>query len=200
MLLFPQCFQKASSSRLWKTSDNIYWLNSYHTISAFHDPKKKALWKHGRKWRNQHFLLFPLCFLLIQKQNSVFELVVLGFNATLTAKVISWQSVTHVSWLSHTSTNTTFLAKVTNYVSHMLLQRWGAKIRYKETSPQLGIALTTTRSWVRHAHNWATQAWQFWGNLLFAAKALNLDKHKILFGEGLNSQNYFFQTTSVYIL
>ena len=40
-------------------------------------------------------------------------LVVLEFNATLTAKVISWRSVTHmcVSWLSHTSTNTTFLSK-----------------------------------------------------------------------------------------
>ena len=33
-------------------------------------------------------------------------LVVSGFNATLTAKVISWWSVMHiyVSWLSHTST------------------------------------------------------------------------------------------------
>ena len=52
-------------------------------------------------------------------------LVVLGFNATLTAKVISWRSVTHVgvSWLSHTSTNTTFLSKATDYFSHILLQR-----------------------------------------------------------------------------
>ena len=38
-------------------------------------------------------------------------LVVLEFNATLTATVISWQSVTHVSWLSHTSTNTNFFPK-----------------------------------------------------------------------------------------
>ena len=52
-------------------------------------------------------------------------LVVLGFNATSTAKVILWRSVTHicVSWLSHTSTNTTFLFKATDYFSHMLLQR-----------------------------------------------------------------------------
>ena len=52
-------------------------------------------------------------------------LVVLGFNATSTAKVILWRSVTHicVSWLSHTSTNTTFLSKATDYFSHMLLQR-----------------------------------------------------------------------------
>ena len=37
------------------------------------------------------------------------EVGCIGFNATLhvTAKVISWRSVTHyVSWLSHTSTNT----------------------------------------------------------------------------------------------
>ena len=40
----------------------------------------------------------------------------------------------------------------------MLLQRWEAKIRRKEKSPRLGIELTTTRSRVRHAHHWATQA------------------------------------------
>ena len=41
-------------------------------------------------------------------------LVVLGFNATLTAKVISWWSVTHMcfpGFLDHTSTNTTFFPK-----------------------------------------------------------------------------------------
>ena len=41
-------------------------------------------------------------------------LVVLGFNAILTAMV---------SWLSHTSPNATFLSKATDYFSHMLLQR-----------------------------------------------------------------------------
>ena len=71
-------------------------------------------------------------------------LVVLGFNATLKAKFISWRSVTHVSWLCHTSTNTTFLSKATNYFSHMFLQRWEAKICQKESSPQPGIKLTTT--------------------------------------------------------
>ena len=63
-----------------------------------------------------------------------------------------------VSWLSHTSTNTTFLSKATDYFSHMLLQRWEAKICRKEKSPQPGIELTTTRSWVWHAHHWATRA------------------------------------------
>ena len=62
-----------------------------------------------------------------------------------------------VSWLSYTSFNTTFLSKVTDYFCHMLLQRWETKIRLKEKSPQPGIELTTTRSWVRHAHLWANR-------------------------------------------
>ena len=73
---------------------------------------------------------------------SVGWLVVLGFNTTLTAKVISWWSVTHMCFqVCHTSTNTTFLSKATDYFSHMLLQRKEAKIRRKEKSPQLGIEL-----------------------------------------------------------
>ena len=39
-----------------------------------------------------------------------------------------------VSLLSHTSTNSTFLSKATNYFSHMLLQRWEAKIRRKDVA------------------------------------------------------------------
>ena len=42
----------------------------------------------------------------------------------------------------------------------MLLQRWEAKIRRKESLPQPGIELTTTRSWVRHAHHWANRVWE----------------------------------------
>ena len=56
-----------------------------------------------------------------------------------------------VSWLSHTSTNTTFLS---NYFSHMLLQRCQAKIWRKEKSSQPGIEPGR----VRHAHHWATRA------------------------------------------
>ena len=55
-----------------------------------------------------------------------------------------------VSCLSHTSTNTTFLSKAIDYFSQMLLQRWEEKICRKEKSPQPGIELATTRSWVRH--------------------------------------------------
>ena len=74
-------------------------------------------------------------------------LVVLGSNATLTAKVISWGSVTHKCFLAFShSTNTTFLSKATDYFSHMLLQRREAKNRQKEKSLQPGIELTTTRS------------------------------------------------------
>ena len=45
----------------------------------------------------------------------------LRFNATLTAKVIKYhgsQRQTNVSWLSHTSSNTTFFPKL--YFSYML--------------------------------------------------------------------------------
>ena len=106
------------------------------------------------------------------------------FNTTLTPNFISWLSfqshwiLSHmlqqmvgcigvhimavddacVSCLSITSTNTTFLSKATDYFSHMLLQRWEAKICRKEKSPQPVIELTTTRSWVLHAHHWATPA------------------------------------------
>ena len=55
-----------------------------------------------------------------EREREIGWLVVLGFNATLTAKVIPWRG----SWLSHTSTNTTFLSKATDYFSHMLLQRY----------------------------------------------------------------------------
>ena len=53
--------------------------------------------------------------------------------------------------------NTTFLSKATDYFSHMLLGRWEANIRRKEKLPEPGIELTTTRSWVQHAHHWATR-------------------------------------------
>ena len=51
-------------------------------------------------------------------------LVVLGFYATLTAKVISGRSVTHMCFLEFlTPVLTTFLSKATDYFSHRLLQR-----------------------------------------------------------------------------
>ena len=61
-------------------------------------------------------------------------LVVLGFNATLTAKVISWQLVTYMCFLA----NTTLLSRATDYFSHMLLQNREVKIRRKESLPQTG--------------------------------------------------------------
>ena len=64
-------------------------------------------------------------------------MVVLGFYATLTAKVISWQSVTRMCCLAflHQYYHN-FLSKATNYFSHMLQHRWEAKILRKESSPQ----------------------------------------------------------------
>ena len=50
-----------------------------------------------------------------------------------------------------------FLSKATHYFSHMLQQRWEGKIRRKESSSQPCLELTTTKSWVRNAHHWATR-------------------------------------------
>ena len=52
--------------------------------------------------------------------------VILGFNATLTARVISLWSVTHMcfsGFLTRVLTQLFFLSKATDYFSHMLLQR-----------------------------------------------------------------------------
>ena len=86
-------------------------------------------------------------------------LVVLRCNATVTAKVISWRSVTHMCFLvfSHQYLHK-FLSKATDYFSHMLQQRWEAKVCREESSPQPGLELTTIRSRVRHAHPWAIRA------------------------------------------
>jgi hypothetical protein len=85
---------------------------------------------------------------------------------------------THVSWLSHTSTYTTFLSTANNYFSHMLLQRWEAKIHQKESS---GIELTTTRSWVRHAHHWATWAGQMCMNKYFQSQMVSMATPSVSF-------------------
>ena len=46
----------------------------------------------------------------------------------------------------------------------MLLQRWEAKIRWKESSHQPGIELTTTRSWVKPL-GWGKKKKLFWQKL-----------------------------------
>ena len=50
------------------------------------------------------------------------------------------------SWLCHTSTNTTFLSKATDYFSHMLLERWEAKIRRKEKLPKVALTGNQTQN------------------------------------------------------
>ena len=79
-------------------------------------------WKM-RPFMFKHYHLFPSCFFL---------LVVLGFNATLTANVISWRSVTHMivfpgfltpqlGWLVVLGFNATLTAKVISWrsVTHL---------------------------------------------------------------------------------
>ena len=154
----------------------------------------------GEIARYEQFLLFPQCFLKAcfpeaSKGVIVWEWV----NATLTARSYhgrQWR--TCVSWLSHTSKNT-FLSKAIIYSSCMFLQRWEAKICQKESSPLPGIELTTTRSWVRHAHHWAT-----WPGLI--SRAWVVVKHcfgeyRVSFGKKtlqLNGQNIYKCFSNLY--
>ena len=62
----------------------------YHTIPSFKDPKKEAfghIVRKGENAGNQHFLLFPHCFLLYQGQKSSFELSANAFNL-MTSKIL----------------------------------------------------------------------------------------------------------------
>ena len=105
-----------------------------HIMTPFDGSGKEDFWKHCGKRRNclyKQFLPFAQFFLLYQREKlsfllhllsvdvlnlvwskilssgnelKVYWLVVVGFNATLTDKVISWWD-TCISWFSHTSTN-----------------------------------------------------------------------------------------------
>ena len=68
------------------------------------------------------------------------------------SKVIQWWSVKHlcVSWLSNTSTDTTFLSKATGYFSYTR-QRREAKNRRKESLLQPDIVHAISRSRVMYA-------------------------------------------------
>ena len=50
-------------------------LNLYHIIPTFNNPKEKALENAG----NQHFLLFPQCFLLYHREKFLEILIVATF-------------------------------------------------------------------------------------------------------------------------
>ena len=120
---------------------------------------------------------------VLQGYNDLWEswLVVLGlYNATKLRSYHGGRWRICVSRLCHI---TTFPSKAHDYFSHMLPQRWEAKIGQKEKSLQLGIKLTTTRSWVRHAHHWATQAGLYEKSLnpvIMTFRILPIPKQKIL--------------------
>ena len=107
--------------------------------------------------------------LFLSPHNSVSWLFVLGFNATLTTKVTSWPSVTHMCFLafSFQNCNTTFLSKATNYFSHMLLQKREAKIRRKKFAStgdrsHSHQVMSPTRSLLNHpggAHNFVVRGY-----------------------------------------
>ena len=105
--------------------------------------------------------LYRSKFKVLQNINLIW-LAVLGFNATLTAKVIlSWRSVTHIvfpGFLTPVLTQLFFPKPQTTFLTCFCRGTWEAKICWKESLPQPGNELTTTRSWSWHAHHWATQA------------------------------------------
>ena len=52
---------------------SVFRLSLYHTIMTFNDPEKEAFFENivgkGENAGNQHFLLFPQCFLVFPEQN-----------------------------------------------------------------------------------------------------------------------------------
>ena len=74
-------------------------------------------------------------------------LVVLGFNATLTSKIISWRSLTHMCFLafSHQYQHNFFSKPLTTFLT-CFSRGERRKNAGKKSSPQPGIELTTTRS------------------------------------------------------
>ena len=111
------------------------------------------------------------------------QLVVLRFNATLTAKVISYRWRACVSWLSHTSTNTNFFPKPPTTFFNCF-----SRGERRKNVPERNFAsteLTTTRSWIRHAHNWATRAGStYWFHYFtfLSVNALSLGKVETIQG------------------
>ena len=151
----PWCWVRISSSFLYRR-------NSRRSSSIL------LSYENKRKFENQAKKLTCQCCMLYWGLTPLLQLRLYHGSR--------WH--TCVSWLSHTSTNTTFLSKATDCFSHMLLQRWEAKIRQKEKSPQLPIKLPTTRSRVRHTQHWDTPAGCLTYQLLIHLKSIHLPAYE----------------------
>ena len=92
---------------------------------------------------------------ILREKDLVGWLVVLEFNATLTVRVISWWSVTHIVFPG-------FLTPVLTQLSfqsyRLLFSNASAELRGKNTLERKFASTShwTNRSWVRYAHHWAT--------------------------------------------
>ena len=77
---FRRCFQRPSLVSIAHVISELSFgkgLTLYHTVRTFDDPEKEVFWKNCGKGENagdQHFLLFPQCYLPISKRISVFQL------------------------------------------------------------------------------------------------------------------------------
>ena len=113
-LLFPQCFQKASFPGLFDKE-----LSKQSLTSSL-------------------VLMKPRTFVNKCTVSMVWWLVVLGFNATLTAKVMSWRSVMHMCFLafSHRYQHNF------SYQSHILLFSHASEEVRGENTPERKVAST----------------------------------------------------------
>ena len=107
----------------------------------------KTLWEKEKLLATRNFSfshnVFKRLILQIRKSQGLLgNLVVLGFNTTLTAKVISWRSVTHMCFLA-------FLHQYLHYFSfqshRLLFSHASAEVR-GENTPERKVASTEDRT------------------------------------------------------
>ena len=87
-------------------------------------------------------------------------LVVLGFNTTLTAMVISWRSVTHYvfpGFLTAVLTQLFFSKPSEPPTTFLTCFCRGERRKYSGKKSRPGNRTHNHRSWVRHSHHWATR-------------------------------------------
>ena len=123
-LLLPQCFQKDFTCR---SSKVLFVRLRVNPIPR--NPELEKVFKNNEgKGKNE----------TEEKLNLYELLVVLGFNATLTAKVISWRSMTHMCFLAFSHQ---YLRNFSFQSHQLLFPRASAEVR-GENTPERKVAST----------------------------------------------------------
>ena len=125
------------------------------TVTLISDLDIKEKRSHPKEYICEICKLYHLQFKSYGQVLSGQWLVVLRFNATLTAKVISWRLVTHMCFLLiHTSTNTNFFPKPPTIflTSAMVRDENTMEINFTSTRSQIRIhqVMSPTRSPPNH--------------------------------------------------